>query len=107
ERSHVARAVWNECFVAFKWWQALRCEMMRSQRDRIHRDSREKLQPPCRKPRHAQQQPAMFPARDVRLAVSARVVADRQIDDPRVQFRRAKQQVEIAERIEVAEISAI
>ena len=56
---------------------------------------------------HAQQQPAVAEARDVGLAVRALVVADGQVDDAQVEARGAEQQVEVAERIEVAEVGAV
>ena len=58
-------------------------------------------------PDHAQQQPAVAPALDVRLAVRALAVADRHVHDAQVQLRRAEEQVEVAERIEVAEVRAV
>jgi hypothetical protein len=47
------------------------------------------------------------PALDVRLAVRAGLITDWQIEDPQVEFRGAEQEIEIPERIEVAEIGAI
>src|SRR5581483_2129286 len=64
------------------------------------------LQLPEREHGPLQQQPAVPEARDLRLAVRARVVADGQVDDLQVQPRRAEQQVEVAERVEVAEVRA-
>ena len=49
----------------------------------------------------------MFPAADVRRAVGALAVPDRDVRDFQAQFARTKQQVEIPKRIEVAEVSAI
>jgi hypothetical protein len=45
----------------------------------------------------------MVPAPDVGRAVTARLVADRQIDDSEVSFRGAEKEFEISKRIEVAE----
>src|SRR5207253_7187928 len=56
---------------------------------------------------HAQEQQAVPPALNVRLAVGASLIADRQIDDPQVQLRRAEQEIKIAKRIEVAKIGAM
>src|SRR5438093_1721597 len=61
---------------------------------------------PEREGDHPQQQPAVPPATDVRLAVGARLVAHRQVEDLHVEARRAQQQVEIAERVELAEVGA-
>ena len=48
----------------------------------------------------------MPPAADVRLAVRARLVADGEVDDPQVEPRGAEEQVEVAERVELAEVRA-
>lgn len=49
----------------------------------------------------------MFPAGDVGGAVGAFAVADGEIDDLEVEFCRAKDEVEIAEGIEVAKVGAV
>src|ERR1700722_77758 len=49
----------------------------------------------------------MAPTLDVGFSVDAFTVPDRQIDDLHIEMRRAKNQVEIAEGIEVAEIGAV
>ena len=56
---------------------------------------------------HAQQQPAVPEARDVGFAVFARGVADRHFGGLQVELGGAEDQVEIAERIELAEIGAV
>src|SRR5437762_13265413 len=71
------------------------------------RPSGNELQPEGGEGRHAQQEQAMAPALNVRLAIGAGLVADRQIDDPQVQLRRAEQEVKIAKRIKVAKVSAV
>src|SRR5438552_2996365 len=72
-----------------------------------HGRSWDELQPHCCEGRHTQQQPAVPPALNVGFAISAGLVTNRQIEDAQVEFCRAKQQVEIAERIEIAEIRAM
>src|SRR6185295_20079494 len=54
-----------------------------------------------------QQQPAVPPALDVGLAVGARLIPNRQINDAEVEFGGAEQQVEITERIEITEVGAV
>ena len=49
----------------------------------------------------------MAPPLDVGRAVGALAVSDRQLDDLEPELRGAEQQVEIAERIEVAEVCAV
>ena len=49
----------------------------------------------------------MAKAGDLRLAVGARAVADRQFDDLEVELGGAEEQVEVAEGIEVAEEGAV
>src|SRR2546423_11239578 len=66
-----------------------------------------KLQPEGGEGRHAQQEQAMAPALDIRLAVSASLVTDGQVDDAQVQLRRAEQQVKIAKRIKIAKVGPI
>ena len=46
-------------------------------------------------------------AADLGLAVGARAIADRQLDDLQVLLGGAEEQVEVAERIEVAEEAAV
>ena len=58
-------------------------------------------------PHHFQQQPAVPKTRDLGLAESARLVMDRRFDDFQVLLRRAEDQIEVAERIEIAEIVAL
>ena len=55
---------------------------------------------------HAQQHEAVAEARDLGLAIGAAGIADRHLDDLEAELRGAENQVEIAERIEVAEIAA-
>src|SRR5207247_8186239 len=55
---------------------------------------------------HPEEQPAVAPAADVRLSVDARLVADGHVDDLQPKPRRSEEQVEVAERIEVAEVRA-
>ena len=45
----------------------------------------------------------MPPAVDIRLTISARLIADRQIENAQIQLRSSEQQIEITERIEIAE----
>src|SRR4051812_22263219 len=51
-------------------------------------------------PYHFQQQPAVAKPRDLGLAEGACLIMDRRLDDFQVLFRGAKNQIEIAERIE-------
>src|ERR1700736_3762740 len=60
-----------------------------------------------REPQHSQQQPPVLPAPDVGGSIRALQVADRKIDNLQVLLGRAKQQVEVAKRIEVAEVRAV
>src|SRR5688572_14859571 len=59
-----------------------------------------------RVPGHRRQLRPVLEAADLGLAVGARAVAHRQLDDLQVLFGRAENQVEVAERIEVAEEAA-
>src|SRR5205085_9927639 len=59
------------------------------------------------KPHHLQQQPAVAEPRDLGLTEGTGFVVDRGLDDLQVLLRRSKDQVEIAKRIEVAEIVAL
>ena len=61
---------------------------------------------PEREDRHAQKEPAVAPAADVRLPVRARLVADRHVHDLQVEARRPEQEVEVAERVELPEVRA-
>ena len=54
---------------------------------------------------HLEQEPAVLEAADLGVAVGAGAVAHRQIDDLQVQPGSAEQQVEVAERVEIADIS--
>src|ERR1043165_6900940 len=65
------------------------------------------LQPPRRIDDHAQQQKPVLPPTDVCLAVRASAVANREIDDAMVQLGGAEEQIEVAERVKVAEIGPI
>src|ERR1700686_1302276 len=53
--------------------------------------------------RHAQQRRAVAEARDLGLPIGAGPVADRQLDDAQVLLGGAEDQVEVAERIDLAE----
>src|SRR3984893_14694564 len=76
-------------------------------------DLRRKLSPLNRlqlaigEPHHFQQQPAVAKARDLGLAEGARLVVDRGLDDFEILLCGAEDQIEIAERIEIAEIVAL
>src|SRR5690348_15375964 len=56
---------------------------------------------------HAQQKPAVTETADVGFAVASRAVMDRYLDNFQVEPRRAKEQVEITKRIEVAKVASI
>src|SRR6202035_4003978 len=58
-------------------------------------------------PDHLQEQPAVPKTRYLGLAKGTRLVMDRRLDDFEILFRRGDDQVEIAERIEIAEIAAL
>jgi hypothetical protein len=58
-------------------------------------------------PHHLQQQPVVAKPGDLGLAEGPRLVVDRRLDDFEILFRGAEDQVEIAERIEIAEIVAL
>src|SRR4051794_9829112 len=64
----------------------------------------DELDPPRGEHAHLQQEPAMAPALDVGLAVGPFPIADRQFDDLETELGRPEQQVEVTERIEVAEV---
>ena len=49
----------------------------------------------------------MAPALNVGVAIGAFAVADGQVDDLEIVFRRAEDEIEIAEGIEIAEVGAI
>src|ERR1700722_4359906 len=66
-----------------------------------------RLQLAIGEPHHLQQQPAVAKPRDLGLAEGARLVVDRRLDDLEVLLGRAEEQVEIAEGIEIAEITAL
>src|SRR6266852_2520490 len=57
-----------------------------------------------RQPGHAQQQPPVAEAVDLRLAVAPRPVAHRHLDDLQSQPRGSEEEIEIAEGIEIAEV---
>ena len=62
---------------------------------------------PIGEPHHFQEQPAVAEARDLGFAEGARLVVDRHLDDFQVLLGGAEDQIEVAERIEVAEIVAL
>ena len=57
-----------------------------------------------RHPAHPQQQPAVLKTADFGRSVSARIVTNGHLDDFQIQANRPENQIEIAERIEIAEI---
>src|SRR5207248_3292182 len=59
------------------------------------------LELPERQPGHPQEQPAMAEAIDLRLPVPPRLVAHRHLDDLQSHPRRAEEQIEIPEGIEI------
>src|SRR5439155_9361110 len=69
--------------------------------------SREEFQAAGSEADHAQQEPAMLPARDVGLAVGTGAITDGQVEDAQVEPSRTEEQIKIAEWIEVAEVSAV
>src|SRR5258706_4190447 len=76
-------------------------------RRRPSRESSEEPELAGRERAHLQEQPAVPEARDIGLSVFPLVVPDRQVDDAQVEPRRPEEQVEVAERIEVPEVSAV
>src|SRR6266480_4763446 len=56
---------------------------------------------------HAQEQPAVAPTLDVGLTVGSGLITNGQIRNAQVEFRGTEEEVEIAERIEVAKVSAV
>src|SRR6195256_5432180 len=58
-------------------------------------------------PHHFQQQPAVAKPGDLGLAEGACLVMDRRLDDLEILFGGTEDQVEVAERIEVAEIATL
>ena len=56
---------------------------------------------------HAEQQPAVPEARDLRLAVAPARVAHRDLDDLQVELGGTEDEVEVAEGIEIAEVGAV
>src|SRR3974390_2978211 len=95
------------------------CELVTVSRDASMTEMRQ-LQPPddftalsdrfqlaVGKPDHFQKQPAVAKPRDLRLAKGACLVVDRRLDDFEVLFGCAENQIEIAERVEIAEIAAL
>ena len=56
--------------------------------------------------RHPQEQEPVAEAADVRLPVRPRVVADGEVDDAKRKLPGAEEQIEVAERVEVAEVRA-
>src|SRR6266542_4165142 len=69
--------------------------------------SSNKLDLPRRVKNHPQKQPAVAESADVGAAVFSFAIAHRDVDDLEVQFGGAEEQVEIAERIELAEVLAV
>jgi hypothetical protein len=65
------------------------------------------FQPPQRESEHPQQQPSVRPALDIGLPVSPFVIAHRHVDDLEVELGRTKYQIEVAERIEIAEVGSV
>src|SRR5262245_14968621 len=88
-------------------WLASSADFAGSRLDAGRAAASKKFQAAGGEEHHAQKQPAVAPAMDVGLPVSARPVADGQINQTQVEFCRTEDQVEIAERVEVAEVSAI
>ena len=82
--------------------------VVRGTRDLLCTEARhsqlDRLQLAVGEPHHLQQQPAVAEARDLGFAEGARLVVDRRLDNFQVLLCRAKDQIEIAERIEIAEI---
>src|SRR5215211_1075321 len=74
----------------------------------LMRDPRsDRLELAVGKPHHLQQQPAVAEPRDLSLTEGASSVMDRGLDDLQILLRCPKDQIEIAKRIEVAEIIAL
>src|SRR6202047_4686447 len=69
-------------------------------------ENSDRLQFAISEPNHFQEQPSVPKARDLGLAERTRLVVDRRLDNFEVLLRCAEDQIEIAERIEVAEIPA-
>src|ERR1043165_7962001 len=67
----------------------------------------DEFQPARGKEGHAHQEPSVRPAPDVGLAVHPFAIPDRQFDDLERLARRAEKQIEIAKRIELAEVGAV
>src|SRR5262249_51265918 len=65
------------------------------------------FQPPRCEDDHPQQKETVPPALDLRRAIPAFAVADRQIGNLQIELCRAEQQVEVSERIEIAEVCAV
>src|SRR6266540_5512021 len=65
------------------------------------------LQPPCGERHHTEQQPGMSPALNIGRAVGALTVPNGQVDDAQREPCRAEQQVEVPERVEVAEVGTV
>src|SRR5437773_11340403 len=67
----------------------------------------DKLEALSRECDHFQQQPAVCPAVNICGAVGTLAISYRQISNLQIQSHSAKNQVEIAKRVEVAEVSTI
>src|SRR5512138_3074810 len=67
----------------------------------------DELDAPRREDDHPQEQEAVAEALDVRLAVDPLPVAGRHVHDAEVLLRRPEDEVEVAERIEVAEVGPV
>src|SRR6476659_4388276 len=65
------------------------------------------LQPAGCEQQHAKEEPPVTPALDVRRAVRPLPVPNWQVHDAQRQPRRAEEQIEVAERVEVAKISTV
>src|SRR3989304_8111966 len=66
-----------------------------------------RLQFPKREGDHAQEQPAVAKARNIRVPVAACSIMDGYFDDLEILLRGAEDQMQVAERIEVAEVRAV
>src|SRR5437016_3127276 len=81
-------------------WHSTRAGFARSPPDAGSRErSSNEFQTPGGKDNHAQQQPAMAPAMDVRLTIRPRSITNRQINQPQIELSRPENQVKIAKGI--------
>ena len=74
---------------------------------RLGRSGSHEFQLSRSKDHHAQEKPAMAPALNVRFAIGALAVTDGDVGDLQIEFGRAEEKVEVAEGVEVAEVSAV